>query len=206
MLGNYGIEVKGMLFDTMIAHYLLEPDMRHNMNFLSETYLSYEPIPIESLIGEKGASQKNMREVPVGLLKEYAVEDADITWQLKDLFKPRLQEEGLSRLASDIEMPLIRVLAEMERNGVRLNQDDLMGIASELREDIILLEKEIFSLAGTEFNISSPKQLGDILFLRMKLDENARTTKTNNLLQAKRYCKGSQGNTPLLTKCSNSGD
>ena len=200
VLGNYGIEVKGMLFDTMIAHYLLEPDMRHNMNLLSETYLSYEPIRIESLIGEKGASQKNMREVPVGLLKEYAVEDADITWQLKDLFKPKLQEEGLYRLASDIEMPLIRVLAEMERNGVRLNQDDLMGIASELREDIILLEKEIFSLAGTEFNISSPKQLGDILFLRMKLDENARTTKTKQFVTSEEILQRLSGKHPIINK------
>lgn len=200
VLGNYDIEVKGILFDTMIAHYLLEPDMRHNMNLLSETYLSYEPIHIESLIGEKGASQKNMREVPVGLLKEYAVEDADITWQLKDLFKPRLQEEGLSDLARDIEMPLISVLAEMERNGVRLNQDDLRSIASELREDIILLEKEIFSLAGTEFNISSPKQLGDILFLRMKLDENARTTKTKQFVTNEEILQRLSGKHPIINK------
>ena len=182
VLANYGIEVRGRLFDTMIAHYLLEPDMRHNMNILAETYLSYSPVHIESLIGEKGNSQKNMRSVPVDKLMEYAVEDADVTWQLKEVFGPRIVSEGLERLSSDIEMPLISVLADMERTGVRLNYDDLKVIASGLREDIITLEKDIFTLAGTEFNISSPKQLGDILFIRLKLDENARMTKTRQFI------------------------
>ncbi|TAL64238.1 MAG: DNA polymerase I [Bacteroidetes bacterium] len=182
VLANYGIEVRGPLFDTMIAHYLLEPDMRHNMNLLSETYLSYSPVHIESLIGEKGNNQKNMRSVPVEKLKEYAVEDADVTFQLKNLFEPRINTEGLGDLARDIEMPLIRVLAAMERYGVKLDQDDLKAITGNLREDIISLEKEIYSLAGTEFNISSPKQLGDILFIRLKLDDNARVTKTRQFI------------------------
>ncbi len=182
VLANYGIGVRGKLFDTMIAHYLLEPDMRHNMNILAETYLSYSPVHIESLIGEKGNNQKNMRSVQVDKLMEYAVEDADVTWQLREVFGPRIESEGLEKLSTEVEMPLISVLAEMERTGVRLNYEDLKVIASGLREDIIALEKEIFRLAGTEFNISSPKQLGDILFIRLKLDENARMTKTRQFI------------------------
>jgi DNA polymerase-1 len=182
ILANYDIEVRGHLFDTMIAHYLLEPDMRHNMNFLSAVYLSYNPVHIESLIGEKGAMQKNMRSVPADKLKEYAVEDADITLQLKHFFEPRIKAEGLDDLATNIEMPLIPVLAEMERNGVLLNEEDLKSISSGLREDIIKLEKEIYELAGTEFNISSPKQLGDILFIRLKLDDKAKVTKTKQFV------------------------
>jgi DNA polymerase-1 len=182
VLANYGIEVRGPLFDTMIAHYLLEPDMRHNMNLLSETYLSYSPVHIESLIGEKGNNQKNMRSVPLDKLKEYAVEDADVTYQLKTVFEPRIEKEGLGDLARNIEMPLIRVLATMERHGVRLDLEDLKSITVNLRDDIISLEKEIYDLAGTEFNISSPKQLGDILFIRLKLDDNAKVTKTRQFI------------------------
>jgi DNA polymerase-1 len=178
VLENYGIEVKGPLFDTMLAHYLLEPDMRHNMDLLSEAYLSYTPVHIEELIGEKGRNQKTMRAVPVDKILEYSVEDADVTYQLKQVFGPLLVKEGLDQLASEIEMPLIQVLGDMERAGVRINEEDLKVIAGQLREDIIILEKEIFDLAGMEFNISSPKQLGDILFIRLKLDDNARLTKT----------------------------
>jgi DNA polymerase-1 len=182
ILANYGVEVKGSLFDTMIAHYLLEPDMRHNMNLLSEVYLSYSPVHIESLIGEKGNSQKNMRSVPDEKLKEYAVEDADVTLQLKEIFEPKIRAQGLEPLSSQIEMPLIPVLALMERNGVILDTDELKKITYGLREDIIALEKEIYVLAGTEFNISSPKQLGDILFIRLKLDDKARLTKTRQFI------------------------
>jgi DNA polymerase-1 len=178
VLANYGIEVRGELFDTMIAHYLLEPDMRHNMNLLSETFLRYSPVHIESLIGEKGPGQRNMKSVPAERLKEYAVEDADITFRLKGIFEPRIREGGLEKLAKEIEMPLIPVLARMERAGVKLDPENLRSITAKLREDIIILEKEIYLLAGTEFNISSPKQLGDILFVRLKLDEKARVTRT----------------------------
>lgn len=178
VLGNYGIEVSGPLFDTMLAHYLLEPDMRHKMDYLAEAYLGYRPVPIESLIGSKGAGQKTMRTVPLEDIIEYAVEDADVTWQLYRLFKPRLEEEGLLTLAREIEMPLIPVLADMERRGIKLNTGDLRNYAVQLRDDIILLEKEIYRLAGSEFNISSPRQLGDILFVRLKLDSEARKTKT----------------------------
>ncbi|HAX93059.1 MAG TPA: DNA polymerase I [Bacteroidales bacterium] len=200
ILANYDIGVKGALFDTMIAHYLLEPDMRHNMNILSETYLSYTPVHIEALIGEKGVNQKNMRSVPVDKLKEYAVEDADVTFQLKELFEPLLRKEGLIDLANEIEMPLISVLAVMERNGVKLNQDNLKVIAGGLREDIISLEKEIFELAGTEFNISSPKQLGDILFLRLKLDDKARLTKTRQFITNEEILQRLSGRHPIISK------
>jgi DNA polymerase-1 len=200
VLANYGIEVKGPLFDTMIAHYLLEPDMRHNMNLLSEAYLGYSPVHIESLIGEKGNSQKNMRSVPVDKLMEYAVEDADVTYQLKKVFEPRIEIEGLGDLAHDIEMPLISVLATMERNGVILNLEDLKTITINLREDIISLEKEIYILAGTEFNISSPKQLGDILFIRLKLDEKARVTKTKQFITNEEILQRLTGKHPIVEK------
>lgn len=200
VLGNYGIEVSVPLFDTMIAHYLLEPDMRHNMNLLSEVYLSYSPVHIESLIGEKGQSQKNMRSVPADRLKEYAVEDADVTLQLKNIFEPRIKNEGLSELATGIEMPLINVLADMERNGVILNGKELDAIAETLRNDIINLEKEIYSLAGTEFNISSPKQLGDILFIRLKLDDKARITKTKQFVTSEEILQRLTHKHPIVEK------
>ena len=200
VLANYDIEVRGALFDTMIAHYLLEPDMRHNMNLLSETYLSYSPVHIESLIGEKGNNQKNMRSVPGNKLKEYAVEDADVTFQLKSIFEPRIKTEGLNDLARNIEMPLIRVLAAMERYGVKLDLEDLKAITVNLREDIISLEKEIYSLAGTEFNISSPKQLGDILFIRLKLDGNARVTKTRQFITNEEILQRLTSKHPIVDK------
>lgn len=200
VLANYGIGLKGKLFDTMIAHYLLEPDMRHNLNLLAESYLSYSPVRIESLIGEKGASQLNMRSVSVDRIKEYAVEDADLTYQLKQVFEPKLKAEGLSELASDIEMPLIAVLAEMERTGVKLNQDDLRSTATSLREDILSLEGEIHSLAGTEFNISSPKQLGDILFIRLKLDDNAKMTRTKQFNTSEEVLQRLSSRHPIISK------
>jgi len=200
VLANYGIEVRGNLFDTMIAHYLLEPDMRHNMNLLSEVYLSYSPVHIESLIGEKGQSQKNMRSVPDEKLKEYAVEDADVTLQLKEIFEPKIMAEGLAPLASEIEMPLIPVLALMERNGVILDTQELKKITSGLREDIIALEKEIYVLAGTEFNISSPRQLGDILFVRLKLDDKARLTKTQQFITSEEILQRLAHKHPIVDK------
>jgi DNA polymerase-1 len=200
VLANYGIDVRGPLFDTMIAHYLLEPDMRHNMNLLSESYLGYSPVHIESLIGEKGNNQKNMRSVAVDKLMEYAVEDADVTYQLKELFAPRIKKEGLGDLAENIEMPLISVLATMERNGVKLDLADLKAITINLREDIISLEKEIYDLAGTEFNISSPKQLGDILFIRLKLDENAKVSKTKQFITNEEILQRLASKHPIIDK------
>jgi len=182
VLANYNVKVRGELFDTMIAHYLLEPDMRHNMDYLAETYLNYKPISIESLIGKKGKNQSNMRSVPLDKLREYAVEDADITFQLKEMFYKQIKAEGLYKLASEIEMPLIPVLAGMERKGVMLNEGVLNEYAGVLRQMISDLEKEIHELAGTDFNIGSPKQLGDILFIRLKLDDKAKKTKTKQFV------------------------
>ena len=200
VLGNYGVAIRGQLFDTMLAHYLLEPDMRHNMDILAENYLSYTPVPIESLIGEKGKNQKNMRSVPVDRIVEYAVEDADVTHQLREILEPKLVKENLSNLANDIEFPLIEVLADMERTGIRINEDDLRLIAGELRTDIISLESEIYSLAGTEFNISSPKQLGDILFIRLKLDDNARLTKTKQFITNEEILQRLRHRHPIIDK------
>jgi DNA polymerase I len=200
VLANYGIVVNGPLFDTMLAHYLLEPDLRHNMDFLSEIYLSYTPVPIESLIGEKGKNQKNMRSVAVEKILEYAVEDADVTYQLKEVFAPRLINEGLKDLAENIEMPLVTVLADIERTGVIVDEENLKSITGQLREDILTLEKEIYDLAGTEFNISSPKQLGDILFIRMKLDDKARVTKTKQFVTNEEILQRIANKHPIIGK------
>jgi DNA polymerase-1 len=178
VLRKYDISVKGKLFDTMIAHYLLRPDMRHNMNILSETYLDYAPIPIDTLIGKKGKGQKSIREAPLEQVCEYACEDADITLQLKDAFGPMLKKEGLLSLFNDIETPLINVLETMEHNGVSIDTDLLSALSGELEEDIRILEGEIQLLAGQSFNVDSPKQLGEVLFEMLKIDEKPKKTKT----------------------------
>jgi DNA polymerase I len=174
----YDVAVKGPLFDTMIAHYLIEPDQRHNMDFLSETYLGYSPVSIQSLIGKKGKNQGSMRDVEMDLLKEYAAEDADITLQLKHKFDPLLDKLSLRKLFEDIEMPLVRVLTDMEAEGVRLDSESLAEIGKGLENEIKQLESEIFSLSGTTFNIASPKQLGEILFEKMGLKTSTKKTKT----------------------------
>lgn len=178
ILKNYDIIVKGEIFDTMLAHYLLQPEQRHNMNILSEQYLNYSPVHIEELIGSKGAMQLNMRSVPVEKIKEYASEDADITWQLYIKLKAELERNKLENLAKNLEMPLISVLADMEYTGVSLNIESLNELATVLRTDILDLERKIFMLAGTEFNIGSPKQLGDILFEKLNIESNGKKTKT----------------------------
>lgn len=178
VLRKYKVEVKGVLFDTMIAHYLINPDARHNMDLLAETELNYKPVPIESLIGKKGKNQKLFSSVPIELQKEYAVEDSDITLQLKDKFEPQLKHDNLKKLFDDIEMPLMKVLEDMEWEGINLDIKALGEMSKELVEDLSKLEKEIYSLAGEEFNISSPKQLGDIIFDKLKLGTKPRKTKT----------------------------
>ncbi len=178
VLKNYGINVKGKIFDTMLAHYLLQPEQRHNMNYLSEKYLNYTPVHIEELIGEKGAGQSNMRNVSFAQIKEYAGEDADVTWQLYGILAKELVKEDLDAIAQTIEMPLVTVLADMEHTGVSLDTESLKDFAKDLRRDIIQLEEKIYSLAGLEFNISSPKQLGEILFERLKIEGNLKKTKT----------------------------
>ena len=177
MLAQYGIAVKGKLFDTMLAHYLIEPEQRHNMDYLAEVYLNYITIPIEDLIG-KGRMQKTMREVPVNLVKEYAAEDADITLQLYEKLLPLLKENGVEKLFYDIEMPLVPVLSRMEANGVRIDTENLQQISEAFGNEIHKIEEEIYALAGMPFNIASPKQLGEILFEKLHIDAKAKKTKT----------------------------
>jgi len=177
-LASYGIDVQGPFFDTMIAHYLLQPDMRHKMDILAETYLNYQCLSIESLIGKKGTNQKSMRDVDLDTIGKYAAEDADITLQLKIVFEPLLAEKNLLELFSQVEMPLIKVLAEMERNGVSLDVPALRKFSEELAHDIKALEIKIYEHAGESFNIASPRQLGDILFGKMKISEKVKKTKT----------------------------
>ena len=177
MLAQYGISVKGKMFDTMLAHYLLEPEQRHNMDYLAEVYLNYITIPIEDLIG-KGRQQKTMREVPVELVKEYAAEDTDITLQLYEKLLPLLKENGIEKLFYDIEMPLVPVLSRMEANGVKIDTENLQQISEEFGGEIRKIEGQIYEAAGMPFNIASPKQLGEILFEKLKIDEKAKKTKT----------------------------
>jgi len=169
ILANYGVSVKGKLFDTMIAHYLINPDMRHNMDILSETYLRYSPKSIEELIGKKGKNQKSMKDVPLEEVKEYAVEDADITFQLKEHFQPILEKVGTKKLFDEIEIPLVEVLAAMEREGIRLDVDFLNAMSKEMQVEIDAFQAKIFEIAGETFNLASPKQLGDILFDKLKI-------------------------------------
>lgn len=169
ILKRYGVELKGKLFDTMIAHYLINPDMRHNMDVLSETYLKYSPKSIETLIGKKGKNQKSMRDVEVEQVKEYAVEDTDVTLQLKEVFEPILEQTQTRNLFDQIEIPLVPVLADMEAEGVRLDVDYLKALSAELATDIKALEMRIYEAAGHSFNLASPKQLGEVLFDKLKI-------------------------------------
>jgi DNA polymerase-1 len=174
----YDVEVKGKLFDTMIAHYLIQPDLAHNLDFLSRSYLNYEPVPIESLIGKKGKNQLSMRTVEIDTIKEYASEDADVALRLMEPLKKELADNGATKLFDEIETPLIPVLASMETEGVKIDINALNEFSESLREDIIGLEREIYQDAGVSFNISSPKQLGDILFTNLKVVDNAKMTTT----------------------------
>lgn len=169
ILSRYGIEIKGKLFDTMIAHYLINPDMRHNMDILSETYLKYSPKSIETLIGKKGKNQKSMRDIAVEEVKEYAVEDADVTFQLKETFEPVLELTQTRKLFDEIEIPLVPVLASMETEGIRLDVDFLKSLSVDLSKDIEDLQRRIYETAGHSFNLASPKQLGEVLFDKLKI-------------------------------------
>lgn len=178
VMKNYGVELPGPFFDTMIAHYLLEPELRHNMDYLSESYLDYKPVSITSLIGKKGAGQKTMRDIEVDVVKEYAAEDADITIQLKNHLEPLLIKENLYDLFNNLEAPLLKVLADMEYEGIRVDVDFLNAYSIQLKEEIKLLENKIYELAGTSFNIASPKQVGEILFDKLKIPYKWRKTKS----------------------------
>lgn len=178
MLRRYGIELKGELFDTMLAHYLIEPELRHNMDFLSVNYLGYKPVSITELIGKKGKHQLNMRDVELEKVSEYAAEDADITLQLKNVFEPALTKVEVEELFSEVEVPLMNVLADMEYEGVRLDQEFLKTFSGELGQEINQTRKKVFEQAGTEFNLDSPRQLGDVLFKKLEIPYKGRKTKT----------------------------
>ena len=174
----YDVQVRGKLFDTMLAHYLIDPDTRHNMDVLSENYLGYTPISITTLIGAKGKSQGNMRDVPVADVVDYAAEDADVTLQLANVFEPLLKEKNAIKLAEEVENPLIYVLADIEKEGVRIDIDTLNAYSIELQIEITKAEQSVYEKAGLKFNLASPKQLGEVLFDHLKLDPKAKKTKT----------------------------
>ena len=182
VLHNYGIELKGQLWDTMIAHYLIQPELRHNMDYMAETLLNYKTIHIDELIGPKGKNQKSMRDLPPTLVYEYACEDADVTLKLKNVLEPKLKESGVEHLFYEIEMPLVPVLAEMEMNGVCLDTDSLNETSKIFTNRMLELEQRIYELAGEQFNIASPKQVGDILFGKMKIIEKPKKTKTGQFV------------------------
>ncbi|MGE0090917.1 MAG: DNA polymerase [Bacteroidales bacterium] len=179
VLQQYNIQVTGPYFDTMIAHYILHPDLRHNLNYLAEHYLGYKPVEIEELIGKKGPKQGNMRNVPLDQIKEYAAEDADIALQLKIVFEDTLKKKGLNNLSESIEMPLIPVLAKMESSGINIDTNALIEYSKLLNIELVETENKIYKYAGANFNISSPKQLGDILFEHLKLDPQAKKKKNH---------------------------
>ncbi len=199
MLAQYGIKVKGPLFDTMLAHYLIEPEQRHNMDYLAEAYLNYITIPIEDLIG-KGRQQRTMREVPMELVKEYAAEDADITLQLYEKLLPLLKENGVEKLFYEIEMPLVPVLSRMEANGVKIDTENLQLISETFGSEIHKIEEQIYETAGTPFNIASPKQLGEVLFEKLKIDEKAKKTKTGQYATGEEVLQKLAHKHPIVNK------
>ncbi|MEQ9099010.1 MAG: DNA polymerase I [Imperialibacter sp.] len=178
VLKKYGVEVAGPLFDTMLAHYLVDPDTRHNMDVLAENYLNYSPISIETLIGKKGVKQGTMRDADLAAIKEYAAEDADITLQLKEKLEPEVEKYGMKKLLDEVEGPLVKVLSYMEYEGVKIDTDALSQMSGELEKASKIVEKEIYEIAGETFNIASPKQLGEILFDKLKLIDSPKKTKT----------------------------
>ena len=200
VLRKYNVKVAGPLFDTMIAHYLLNPELRHGMDYLAETYLKYQTVHIEELIGPKGKNQLSMRNVPVEQIAEYAAEDADVTLKLKNYFAPELKKEGLESLFTTIEMPLIYVLAEMEATGVTLDTVALKQSSGELTASMNKLEQEVYELAGAEFNINSTKQVGEILFDRLKLDEKAKKTKTGGYSTSEDVLEKLRSKHPIIGK------
>ena len=200
ILANYGIRLVGTLRDTMLAHYLLEPDQRHGMDALAQNYLGYTPITIDSLIGAKGKNQKSMRDVPAAEVAEYAAEDADVTWRLHEAFTPKLVEAGLESVLHDLESPLVPVLAGMERAGMDIDLEGLARYSVELGEDSARLEAEVRELAGVDFNLGSPKQLGEVLFDRLKLDPKAKKTKTGQYATGEEVLENFRKAHPIVDK------
>ena len=198
VLRNYGISLKGKLFDTMLAHYLMEPELRHNLDFLARTYLAYETIPTEALLGAKGKQQKTMREVPVQQVADYACEDADITGQLASHFRPLLQKAGVSYLFNEVEMPLVGVLADMEWEGVNIDLGRLSELSQSFGKQIESEDSIIQEMAGVQFNSASPKQLGEILFDHLKLDSKAKKTRTGQYATNEETLKKLEGKHPII--------
>ena len=200
VLANYGIEVKGPMFDTMVAHYVLQPELRHNMDYLAEIYLHYRTIHIEELIGTKGKNQRNMRDLPPEAVYKYACEDADVTLKLQRVLEKELHDSGASSLFYDIEMPLVPVLAYMEKNGVRVDTDALKETSQHFTTRMNQIEKEIHALAGEEFNVSSPKQVGEVLFDKLKIINKAKKTKTGQYVTSEEVLEGLRGKHDIIGK------
>jgi DNA polymerase-1 len=199
-LSNYEVHVKGPMFDTMIAHYVLQPELRHNMDYLAEIYLHYRTIPIEDLIGPKGKNQKNMRDLMPEAIYKYACEDADITLKLHHVLKKELEASGATSLFYEIEMPLVPVLAYMEKNGVRVDTHALKETSQHFTMRMNQIEQEIHEMAGMEFNVSSPKQVGEVLFDKLKIVEKAKKTKTGQYVTSEEVLEGLRGKHDIVGK------
>lgn len=200
VLKKYGVQIKGELFDTMIAHYLLQPELKHGMDYLAEIYLSYKTIHIDELIGSKGKQQLNMKDVPIEKIGPYAAEDADITYQLYEVLEPELKKNGLEYLGNEIEMPLVKVLAEMEFQGVSIDTESLKQASVSMTSTLAELEKEIQVLAGKPFNVNSPKQIGEILFETLGIDSKAKKTKTGQYSTSEDVLENLKGKHPIVEK------
>lgn len=200
MLANYGVTLKGKMFDTMIAHYVLQPELRHGMDYLAEIYLKYETIKIEELIGAKGKKQGNMRDLAPEAVYKYACEDADVTLKLKQILENELETNGVKKLFEEIEMPLVPVLAYMERNGVRIDTDALKETSRHFTARMNQIEEEVHQLAGMEFNIASPKQVGEVLFDRLKIVEKAKKTKTGQYVTSEEVLESLRGKHEIVGK------
>ena len=200
VLANYGVQLQGPLFDTMVAHYVLQPELRHNMDYLAEIYLNYQTIHIEELIGPKGKNQGNMRDLPPASVYEYACEDADVTLKLKNKLEKELDENNVRKLFEEIEMPLIPVLAYMERNEVRIDTEALKETSRHFTLRMKQIEEEVYQLAGTEFNIASPKQVGEVLFDRLKIVEKAKKTKTGQYVTSEEVLESLRGKHEVVGK------
>ena len=198
VLRRYDVEVRGPLFDTMVAHYLIQPELHHNMDYLAEIYLNYQTIHIEELIGPKGRGQKSMRDLPPADIYEYAAEDADITLKLKNVLEPKLKELGVEELFHNIEMPLVQVLADMELSGVLLDTKALAETSETFNNRLLELEQRIYELAGERFNISSPKQVGDILFGKMRIVEKPKKTKTGQYVTSEEVLQQLRAKSPII--------
>ena len=198
VLRRYGIDLQGPMFDTMLAHYIVQPELRHNMDYMAETLLNYKTIHIDELIGQKGKNQKSMRDLSPAEICDYAAEDADITLQLKNVLEPQLKESGGERLFYDIEMPLVKVLADMELNGVCLDTESLTETRRVFTERMQAYERHAYELAGEEFNISSPKQVGDILFEKMKIVDKAKKTKTGQYVTSEEVLMQLKDRAPIV--------